>query len=261
MSWTTTAPSGRTACTRRPTKRWSASHSQDLGRHTLDAVTRSPGDVTPADFPPVYDLVARSAAASCRWTAAGSREREPAAQVRAPASSSSRHEVERLAVEDRGLVLGPAVLGLLAGARRSSRPRARVAGVAPVARERGRGLAQPRPSTPRRTRATPRAAPPLGSRQKLVGDLPDQDVLEGELLLALDDRAVSRAGSGRAARARRAAPRARPLRLRSARAPRARTSCLRPRRRAAARAPRRVARRGARRRFPGSSSAGLAGGR
>jgi hypothetical protein len=36
-----------------PTEEMVRDHSNDLGRHTLEAVSEIAGDVTPADFPPV----------------------------------------------------------------------------------------------------------------------------------------------------------------------------------------------------------------
>ena len=36
-----------------PTEEMVMDHSQDLGRHTVEAVREIAGDVTPADFPPV----------------------------------------------------------------------------------------------------------------------------------------------------------------------------------------------------------------
>ena len=121
------------------------------------------------------------------------------------------HEVERLAVEDRRLVLRPAELGLLAGADEVVDRAARLAGVAPVARERASPRRARRSSSSKnaRPRACRSCAP--RPRQQVVGDVADQDVLEAVLLLALDDRHSSRGGPGRGARARRAARRCRRL--------------------------------------------------
>src|SRR5438046_421625 len=81
-----------------------------------------------------------------------------------------------------------AELGLLAGPDEVVDRPARLAGVAPVARQRGRDLAHlgRRVLEEARDRRMPFLAP--RPRQQLVGDLADQHVLEAVLLLALDDR-------------------------------------------------------------------------
>ena len=70
------------------------------------------------------------------------RQAEPAADVAEPLDVVFRDEVERLPVDDRGLVLRPAALGLLGGADEVADGALGFASVAPVARERCGRLAE-----------------------------------------------------------------------------------------------------------------------
>ena len=108
-------------------------HSTRLGQHKIDSIDEIVGDVTPADFP--------ARLTSARWNdaelASASRRRS---MLRRSASSAGT-SCERLAVEERRVVLRPAALGLLGRADELFDGAVVVAGVAPVAGERADRLA------------------------------------------------------------------------------------------------------------------------
>jgi hypothetical protein len=95
-------------------------------------------------------------------------------------------ELERLAVEGDRSILRPPVLGLLGCGDEVPEGLDRLAGVAPVAGERGACLADLGRRSLEEERELLVTFLPVLSRQEVVCDVPDQDVREGELVLSLD---------------------------------------------------------------------------
>src|SRR5205823_11381878 len=97
-------------------------------------------------------------------------------------------QLERLAVEHDGAVLRPALLSLLGGGDEVLDSTSRISRVTPVPRECGAGLADLGGGVLEEPRELLVPILPLGTRQQVVRDVPDQDMGERELLVALDRR-------------------------------------------------------------------------